>query len=211
LRFRCLFATQFTLGMLKDRGVARGRRIRRVEALDQGPRGIAALAQLGTMLAKGGASPTPRRRGLAAHVIAILPDAQQFEVKDLISPSTRLLMFGGKGGVGKTTCAAAVALRAAREAPARRVLLLSADPAHSPGDVLGSTLSNHERRISPEHRNLWVRELNAAESFAEIRDRIADGIEQLFRRVRGRARKRRGESRPTGHARPDRACAARDR
>jgi len=42
--------------------------------------------------------------------------------------------FAGKGGVGKTTCAAATAVAAAREA---RVLVVSTDPAHSLGDALG--------------------------------------------------------------------------
>ena len=52
------------------------------------------------------------------------------------SAARRLLFFGGKGGVGKTTVAAAAALRLARSDPSRRVLLLSTDPAHSLGDVL---------------------------------------------------------------------------
>ena len=57
-----------------------------------------------------------------------------------------LLFFGGKGGVGKTTVAAATALRLARADPTRRVLLLSTDPAHSLGDVLDAPV---ERRARP--------------------------------------------------------------
>jgi arsenite-transporting ATPase len=53
----------------------------------------------------------------------------------------RLVLYTGKGGVGKTTIAAAAAVRAARLG--RRVLVASADAAHSLGDVLG-------RRIGPE-------------------------------------------------------------
>ena len=49
---------------------------------------------------------------------------------------TRLLFCGGKGGVGKTTVAAAIALRLARDSPGQRVLLLSTDPAHSLGTCL---------------------------------------------------------------------------
>jgi Mrp family chromosome partitioning ATPase len=37
----------------------------------------------------------------------------------------RLLLFGGKGGVGKTTCAAAAALYLARKHPTRSFLLVS--------------------------------------------------------------------------------------
>jgi arsenite-transporting ATPase len=43
----------------------------------------------------------------------------------------QLLLFGGKGGVGKTTAAAATALDVASRHPDRRVLLVSTDPAHS--------------------------------------------------------------------------------
>jgi len=49
----------------------------------------------------------------------------------------RLLFFGGKGGVGKTTCAAAAALRLARTRPPDTFLLVSTDPAHSLADSLG--------------------------------------------------------------------------
>jgi anion-transporting ArsA/GET3 family ATPase len=47
----------------------------------------------------------------------------------------RLLLFGGKGRVGKTTCAAALFL--AQRHPARPVLLVSTDPAHSLADYFG--------------------------------------------------------------------------
>lgn len=47
---------------------------------------------------------------------------------------TRVVLVTGKGGVGKTSVAAATAVRAA--AQGRRVLVLSTDPAHSLGDVL---------------------------------------------------------------------------
>ena len=53
----------------------------------------------------------------------------------------RLVLYTGKGGVGKTTTAAATAIRAAEAG--RRTLVVSADSAHSLGDVL-------EQRIGPE-------------------------------------------------------------
>lgn len=53
----------------------------------------------------------------------------------------RVLFFGGKGGVGKTTCASAMALAASKAG--KRVLLVSTDPAHSTSDIF-------ERTIGPE-------------------------------------------------------------
>ena len=53
----------------------------------------------------------------------------------------RVLFVGGKGGVGKTTCASAMALAASHAG--KRVLLVSTDPAHSTSDMF-------ERPIGPE-------------------------------------------------------------
>jgi arsenite/tail-anchored protein-transporting ATPase len=61
--------------------------------------------------------------------------------------SRRVLFFGGKGGVGKTTCAAALALAASRLG--RRVLLVSTDPAHSTSDILEVPLGAAEREVQP--------------------------------------------------------------
>ena len=55
----------------------------------------------------------------------------------------RLLLFGGKGGVGKTTCSAASAIRLADAG--LRVLLVSSDPAHSTSDSLGLELGRNPR------------------------------------------------------------------
>ncbi|MFC5140922.1 ArsA family ATPase [Actinomycetospora rhizophila] len=60
----------------------------------------------------------------------------------------RVLLFTGKGGVGKTTTAAATAVALARGG--RKVLALSADPAHSLGDALATRLDGSPREIAPE-------------------------------------------------------------
>lgn len=57
---------------------------------------------------------------------------------------TRISLFVGKGGVGKSTLAAATAVRDARAG--ERVLLVSTDQAHSLGDVLGVVISPTGRR-----------------------------------------------------------------
>ncbi|MCX5821785.1 MAG: TRC40/GET3/ArsA family transport-energizing ATPase, partial [Deltaproteobacteria bacterium] len=54
------------------------------------------------------------------------------EKPDFLSDGNiRLLLFGGKGGVGKTTASAATALELALRHPERSLLLVSTDPAHS--------------------------------------------------------------------------------
>lgn len=60
---------------------------------------------------------------------------------------TRVLLITGKGGVGKTTIAAATAVRAA--ADGHRVLLTSTDPAHSLADVLDHPLGDRPVAVAP--------------------------------------------------------------
>jgi arsenite-transporting ATPase len=59
----------------------------------------------------------------------------------------RLVLYTGKGGVGKTTTAAATAVCAAERG--RRTLLISADAAHSLGDVVACRLGSRPREIAP--------------------------------------------------------------
>ena len=59
----------------------------------------------------------------------------------------RVLLFTGKGGVGKTTCAAATALACAKRG--QRTLVLSTDPAHSLADAVDRPLGPEPQEIAP--------------------------------------------------------------
>ena len=94
----------------------------------------------------------------------------------------RVLVFTGKGGVGKTTHALATAFGAA--AHGHRVCVLSADPAHSLGDALGRSVGARAVAIAP---GVVAREVNAQEeldrSWSEIqrwlRALLRDGADEL--------------------------------
>ena len=79
----------------------------------------------------------------------------------------KLIFYGGKGGVGKTTCSAAFALAQSaalrRKKTSERVLVVSTDPAHSLGDVLGLRFSSAPRRV---RGRLDAVELDARRAFA---------------------------------------------
>lgn len=64
-----------------------------------------------------------------------------------LARSRRILFFGGKGGVGKTTVSAACALRMADEG--RRVLLVSTDPAHNLGHLFDRSVGPKPVRLAP--------------------------------------------------------------
>ncbi|MGQ0574648.1 MAG: ArsA family ATPase [Pseudonocardia sp.] len=59
----------------------------------------------------------------------------------------RVVLFTGKGGVGKTTLAAATAVLLARSG--RKVLVVSTDPAHSLGDALAADLGGEPVELEP--------------------------------------------------------------
>ena len=71
--------------------------------------------------------------------------------------------FAGKGGVGKTTCAAAWAIAEARAG--RRVLAISVDPAHSLGDALGARVSARPTAVRVGRQTLTAIELDGARVF----------------------------------------------
>ncbi len=58
----------------------------------------------------------------------------------------KIVFFGGKGGVGKTTCASAYALSKVRDK--KKVLLVSTDPAHSTTDIFNMVTGGSEDRIN---------------------------------------------------------------
>ncbi|MXY24719.1 MAG: ArsA family ATPase [Acidobacteria bacterium] len=66
----------------------------------------------------------------------------------------QLLFVGGKGGVGKTTTAAAIALAAAERG--RRCLVVSTDPAHSLGDIFERAIGDSETALAPNLTGLEV-------------------------------------------------------
>jgi arsenite-transporting ATPase len=100
-----------------------------------------------------------------------------------MAASARWWLFGGKGGVGKSTCAAAFALRLAAADPSRRVLLLSSDPAHSLGDVLGQRIGDRPVPVAGAAANLRVREIDAAASLAAFRSQYLDSVDEAFARM----------------------------
>ncbi|HYT30674.1 MAG TPA: ArsA family ATPase, partial [Actinomycetota bacterium] len=70
----------------------------------------------------------------------------------------RILLFTGKGGVGKTTVAASTAVRSA--AAGQRTLIMSTDPAHSLADSFDLPLTAHAQEIAPD---LWAEQIDAQE------------------------------------------------
>jgi arsenite-transporting ATPase len=88
---------------------------------------------------------------------------------------TRILLFTGKGGVGKTTTAAATALRCADAG--LRTIVLSTDPAHSLSDAFDVDLGP---LASPVTEHLWGQQLDAQERMEESWHDIQGWLREVF-------------------------------
>src|SRR4051795_11646970 len=87
----------------------------------------------------------------------------------------RTILYTGKGGVGKTSVAAATARRCA--AAGLRTVVLSTDPAHSLSDSLETELSGEPREIEP---GLFGQEVQAQEEMERNWDAVQDWLSKLL-------------------------------
>jgi arsenite-transporting ATPase len=88
-----------------------------------------------------------------------------------------VLLFAGKGGVGKTTLACATAMRLAEEYGHKKVMLLSTDPAHSLTECLRVPVGPDEKQVCP---GLMAMELDAEAEFDKLKNLYADEVGELF-------------------------------
>ncbi|WNZ47245.1 ArsA family ATPase [Leptolyngbya boryana CZ1] len=91
-------------------------------------------------------------------VPSAIPIAPSQSLPDFILEQRKLILVGGKGGVGKTTVAAALALNLSQQHPDRKIRVISIDPAHSLGDAFGTQLGHEPTDILP---NLSAQEVDA--------------------------------------------------
>jgi arsenite-transporting ATPase len=119
----------------------------------------------------GGAPRTPARvasRGTAVEALPLRP----------------LTIVGGKGGVGKTSVACALGIRAAS---ARcRVLVVSTDPAPSVHDALEQPVGDTAAPVAGVP-GLFAQQLDAAAAFQRFRDAYSDRVDALFGDLLGSA------------------------
>lgn len=88
----------------------------------------------------------------------------------------RIILFTGKGGVGKTTVAAATAIKAANDG--LKTLIISTDPAHSLSDALGYNLEPEPLEV---HKNLYAQELDVYYSMQKNWQNIRQLMLTVFR------------------------------
>jgi arsenite/tail-anchored protein-transporting ATPase len=98
----------------------------------------------------------------------------------------RITIFGGKGGVGKTTAAAAYALGAAKADRKRKLLVFSTDPAHSLSDSFAEEIGERKKAVAG-NKNLDAMEIDPGKWFEELKQRYRSWTDDLFASLSGRS------------------------
>ena len=163
-----------------------------VPVLARAPMGVEEIRAWGSALSSGvagprtGAATGPAEVGPARHD-AGGPGARTHRETKASTPSAlvgvrSLTIVGGKGGVGKTSAACALALEAAESA---RVLLVSTDPAPSIADALGQPVGDAEVAVAGAER-LTARQMDAEAAFARLQADYQERVDALFEGLMGR-------------------------
>jgi len=84
----------------------------------------------------------------------------------LVNTSLQFILFGGKGGVGKTTMAAATALELSKE---NKVLIFTTDPAPSLAHSFGQVIGSEPTPVAGAN-NLFAMEINARKVLEEFKE-----------------------------------------
>ena len=99
--------------------------------------------------------------------------AAREQIARLLRPLT---IVAGKGGVGKTTVASALALHASSK---RRTLVVSTDPAPSLADALAQPIPDADTAVAGAPR-LFARQMDASAAFARLRADYESRVDALF-------------------------------
>lgn len=108
-------------------------------------------------------------------------------LNELLEKPLQFIMFGGKGGVGKTTMAAAASLRLAKEFSKKygkeenKVLIFTTDPAPSLADSFGQEIGNEPTAIKGAG-NLFAMEIDAKKVLEEFKEKYGKDILDILRK-----------------------------
>jgi len=119
---------------------------------------------------------------------AVIIDRESEEKSGARPPhSKKIVIFGGKGGVGKTTAAAAFALALAGANPKQKLLIFSTDPAHSLSDSFDEEIGQLKGGVAGKE-NLDAMEIDPGKWFEELKQRYRSWTDDLFASLSGGSR-----------------------
>lgn len=159
-------------------------RIHYIPLLPHEVRGRAALRSFGELIWAG--SSVSKSLSIASPSPVILSTKSTLSEKDdpFAIEARKMVIFGGKGGVGKTTAAAAFALSLARSNPQRHVLVFSTDPAHSLSDSFAEKVGQLKKSVAGV-KNLDAMEIDPGKWFDDLKQRYRAWTDSLFASLSG--------------------------
>ncbi|HET6975832.1 MAG TPA: ArsA family ATPase [Pyrinomonadaceae bacterium] len=156
-------------------------RIHQVPLQPNEVRGIDDLKKIGKLIWSDEIKPQITRKNPdLKSVSSVAPSSFSLETREIV-------IFGGKGGVGKTTAAAAYALALAKAKPNERMLVFSTDPAHSLSDSFKEEIGASKKAIAGV-QNLDGMEIDPGKWFEELKRRYRSWTDELFDSLAGGSR-----------------------
>lgn len=107
------------------------------------------------------------------------------KMSDLLQKNLQFILFGGKGGVGKTSLASASALYIARHKQGKKILVFSTDPAHALSESFNFFIGDKLKRIDGVD-NLYGLEIDAKKMLDDFKKEYRKEIEEAFNKFLGR-------------------------
>jgi len=113
-------------------------------------------------------------------IVKISPLVQK-GIEDLLEKNLKLIIFGGKGGVGKTSIASAAALQLARHYKEKKILIFSTDPVHALSDSFNQQIGNKPCQLQDyDADNLYALELDASQMLTNLKEEYSGDIVEVF-------------------------------
>lgn len=113
-------------------------------------------------------------------------------LSEVLNKDLQFIIFGGKGGVGKTTVSAASAISIAKHNPGKKILVFSTDPAHSLTDSFATPIGDTVTAINPVRNNppeadappgnLYALEIDGAGLYEDFGKEYKANIEDAFKK-----------------------------
>jgi arsenite/tail-anchored protein-transporting ATPase len=104
-------------------------------------------------------------------------DGDGMGLENILDKNVGLIMIGGKGGVGKTTCASAIAVRIAVEG--KKVLIISSDPTPSLSDIFEVAIGGVETKIDEQYE-LYGLEISSEVVLKKWKERFGPEIYEVI-------------------------------
>jgi len=106
------------------------------------------------------------------------------DLSHILEREPSFVICGGKGGVGKTSIAAASALYLAQRKPDKKVLAFSTDPAHALSDSFQQHIGNQVTPIAGVD-NLYALEIDGTQMLENLKQQYQDDIDEAFNKFLG--------------------------